>query len=169
MGPSRSRRLAAFAAFGIVVLCCGKLRAEHALPFSLPTVEGPRFVLAEELGRGPLVFEFWATWCKPCIKALPGLQTVAKEYAPRGVRVFTINIDGPRNESKIQLFMRRYRLELPVLLDKTNALMKQFQFVAPPATIVLAGNGRVVYKREGYKHGDEAKVRQVLERLLAGR
>ncbi len=168
MWPYSSGGPAALVAFGIVLLSCSKLQAERALPFSLPTVEGTQFVLEEELGRGPLVFDFWATWCKPCIKALPGLQAIAKEYAPRGVRVFTINIDGPRNQSKIQLFLRRYRLELPVLLDKTNALMKQFQFVAPPATMVLARNGEVAYKREGYKHGDEAKVRQVLNQLLTG-
>ena len=167
MSANRSCVRAAFVSFGMVILACGKLQAERALPFSLPKVDGSQFVLEEELGRGPLVFDFWATWCKPCIKALPGLQAIAKEYAPGGVKVFTINIDGPRNESKIQLFLRRYRLELPVLLDKTNALMKQFHFVAPPATMVIARNGEVVYKREGYKHGDEAKLRQVLNQLLA--
>jgi cytochrome c biogenesis protein CcmG/thiol:disulfide interchange protein DsbE len=169
MWPNSSGKRATIVGFGVVILTCATLRAERALPFSLPSVEGTRFVLEEELGKGPLVFDFWATWCKPCIKSLPGLQAIANEYARHRVKVFTINIDGPRNESKIRLFMRRYRLELPVLLDKTNALMKQFHFVAPPATLVITPNGEVVYRREGYKRGDEATLRRILDLLVGGR
>ena len=66
--------------------------------------------------RGKVVLvDFWATWCKPCIKGLPKVQEVAEQYASKGVQVFTINVDGPRNRPKVRPFMRRHKIELPVL------------------------------------------------------
>lgn len=151
---------------GIALFTGGSVRGENALHFTLPDLEGGTFSLEKELEKGPIVFDFWATWCKPCIKGLPKIQEIATEYEKRGVRVYTINIDGPRNLAKIRPFLKRHKLDLPVLLDKTNELMKQFHFVAPPATLVVAPTGEVLYKHQGYRSGDEKKLRQVLDEML---
>lgn len=151
---------------GLALLASHSLRAETALQFTLSDLDGGEFSLEKELQQGPIVFDFWATWCKPCIKGLPKIQQIATEYKERGVRVYTINIDGPRNLAKIRPFLKRYKLDLPVLLDKTNALMKQFHFVAPPATLVVGQKGEVVYKHQGYKSGDEMKLRHALDEML---
>jgi thiol-disulfide isomerase/thioredoxin len=152
----------------ILVLCwAGTARAEKALQLVLPDLEGKTFSLEEELQKGPVVFDFWATWCKPCIKALPKLQQIARDYGERGVQVFAVNIDGPRNLPKVRPFLQRHRLELPVLLDKTNEVMQQFHLTAMPATLVIAPDGEVVYKHQGYRPGDEEKLRQKLDELLA--
>ena len=60
--------------------------ADEALQFVLPDLDGRQFSLTEELGKGPLVIGFWATWCKPCVKELPQLQKIAADYEERGVR-----------------------------------------------------------------------------------
>jgi len=143
--------------------------AAQELQFVLPDLEGGSFSLQEELARGPVVLDFWATWCKPCIKSLPKLEEVARQYQERGVRVYTINVDGPRNLAKIRPFLQRHRVRLPVLLDKTNQVMKQFQLSAMPATLVLSAQEGVVYSHQGYRPGDEEKLRAALDALLAGK
>jgi thiol-disulfide isomerase/thioredoxin len=134
--------------------------------FVLPDLEGREVSLREELAQGPVVLDFWATWCKPCIQALPKLAELAAEFQDRGVRVYTVNIDGPRNLAKIRPFLQRHQVKLPVLLDRTNQVMKQFQLTAMPATLVLTAGDGVVYRHQGYQPGDEAKLRAALEALV---
>ena len=151
---------------GILLSWGGILRAEKALQFVLPDLDGGTFSLEEELEKGPLVLDFWATWCKPCIKALPKVQEIARDYEGRGVRVFTINIDGPRNLPKVRPFIQRHKLKLPVLIDKTNQVMKQFHVLAVPSTLIISSAGEVVYRHQGYRSGDEKKLREKLDELL---
>lgn len=152
---------------GIAVLFArGPAWAENALQVALPNLQGGIFSLEEELKKGPVVFDLWATWCKPCIKALPKMQEVADAYSEHGVGVFTINVDGPRNQAKIRPFIKRHKLRLPVLLDKTNEVAKQFHLVAIPSTLVIAQDGKVVYRHQGYRPGDEEKLKEVLDELL---
>ena len=144
----------------------GDLSADKRIRLVLPDLDGKIFSLEEELGKGPIVFDFWATWCKPCIKGLPKLQEIGDQYREKGVRVITINIDGPRNLSKIRPFLQRYGLKLPVLLDETNEVMKQFQLVAVPSTLIISAAGELVFKHQGYRPGDEKKLREKLDELL---
>ena len=153
-----------------MIAVCGLLTTsadgDSGLQFTLPTLDGDQFSLRETLPNGPVLLDFWATWCKPCLKSLPKLQELAGDFEGNGLQVFTVNIDGPRNEPKIRPFLKRHRLELPVLLDRTNQLMKRFQLIAPPATVLISTEGTIVHKHVGYKRGDENLLRQRIEQLL---
>ena len=104
-------------AFTVTLFFCGLAVAEKAPQLVLENIDGTTFSLDEARKKGPVVFDFWATWCNACIKGLPKIQALSKEYAEHGVQVLTINIDGPRNLPKVRPFMQRHKLELPVLLD----------------------------------------------------
>ncbi len=144
----------------------GQVLAAGGVQFVLPDLDGREVSLQEELAQGPVVLDFWATWCKPCIQSLPKIAEIAAEYQDRGVRVYTVNIDGPRNLVKIRPFLQRHRLQLPVLVDRTNQVMKQFQLVGLPATLVLSAQGGVVYRHQGYRPGDELKLKAALDALV---
>ena len=163
-GFVRSRRLVLAAAAGLFlpVAAGGASKSQ----FTLPTLDGKQFSLQEALKQGPVVLDFWATWCKPCIKSLPKLQEIAREYGERGVGVYAVNTDGPRNQPKVRPFLKRHRLELPVLLDHTRQVMKQFQFSVLPASLIISTEGAVVYRHVGYKPGDETGLRDKLVELL---
>lgn len=160
------RRLLALATLGLGLLLPAPAPAAPKAQFTLPAIDGEQFSLREALKEGPVVLDFWATWCKPCIKGLPKLQEIAQEYGERGVGVYTVNIDGPRNQPKVRPFLKRHRLELPVLLDHSRQVMKQFQIPAVPATMIISTEGEVVYKHFGYKPGDEIRLRARLKELL---
>ena len=157
------RKIALLAA---LVLLAGNARAEKAPQLLLENLDGTTFSLEEALKKGPVVFDFWATWCKPCIKGLPKIQALSREYSQRGVQVLTINVDGPRNLPKIRPFMQRHKIELPVLLDKNNEVLKLFHLVGVPATLIIAADGEVFYKHQGYRPGDEKKLKAKLDELL---
>ena len=153
-------------ALATCLLLVGSARAEKAPQLVLENLDGSTFSLVEALKKGPVVFDFWATWCKPCIKSLPKLQSLAEKYAKRDVQVLTINVDGPRNLPKVRPFMQRHKLKLPVLLDKTNEVLKQFHLAGVPATLIIAADGTVWYKHQGYRPGDELKLKAKLDELL---
>ncbi|HET9886648.1 MAG TPA: TlpA disulfide reductase family protein, partial [bacterium] len=52
-----------------------------AADFQGKNLEGKTVTLQSLLGKGPIVVDFWATWCKPCIKELPHLQRIYEKYS----------------------------------------------------------------------------------------
>ncbi|MFQ5601529.1 MAG: TlpA disulfide reductase family protein, partial [Candidatus Krumholzibacteriia bacterium] len=82
----------------------------------LEDVDGRRADLSSYLGTGPVVLDFWATWCKPCLAAFPELNELYEDLEPRGLQVVGINEDGPRNASKIKPFMKSHGYTFPVVL-----------------------------------------------------
>ena len=107
-----SARIAARVALSLAFWAGAPSIADEALQFVLPDIDGREFSLEKEVGTGPLVLDFWATWCKPCITELPVLQKISTDYEKRGVRVVTINIDGPHTQAKIRPFINRHRFGL---------------------------------------------------------
>lgn len=158
------RRMMAFILSLLIVTAVG---AEKAPQLILGRLDGSTFSLEKTLESGPVVFDFWATWCKPCIKGLPKMQEVAKQYASKGVQFFTINVDGPRNRPKVRPFMKRHEIELPVLLDNTNEVLQLFHLAGVPATLIIAADGTVFYRHEGYRPGDTEKMIEKIDELLA--
>lgn len=140
--------------------------SEKAPDIVLPRLDGGRFNADVARTSGPLVLDFWATWCKPCIKSLAQMQKLSKHYAERGVQVYIVNIDGPRNRAKIRPFLKKHRIDLPVLLDDNNELMGRLHFIGPPSTVFIDTAGRVAYSHQGYRPGDEKHWYAALDSLL---
>ena len=153
-----------------ILLCTlllhGSAAAESSHQITLPSLDGSDFSLAEETKAGELLlFDFWATWCRPCIKSMPEVQKIATEFEGRGLKVFTVNVDSPRNRAKIRPFMKRYQLDMPVLLDDTYALMRQLHFTGVPATAILSDT-EVLYRGMGYGAGSGQMLRRKIDELL---
>lgn len=100
------------------------------------------------------VLNFWATWCKPCVKELPAFEQLNKEYASKQVKVILVSLDFPENvESHVVPFMEKKNLESTVvLLDDDNAnrwitLVDEKWSGAIPATLIIDKNGRRFYEQ----------------------
>ena len=135
----------------------------------LPDLDGNNVSLGSYLGEGPLVLDFWATWCKPCLLAMPELQALYTELAPRGLRVVGINEDGPRNAAKVRPFLQTNGYTFPVLLDLNREVQRRLQAIALPTTLVFDQNGVLLHSSFGYRPGETAKLRTLLEPHLAPR
>ncbi len=71
----------------------------------------------------PVIFNFWATFCKPCIEELPYFQEIVKKYQKDGVKLVLVSLDLPESyPKKISLFAARMKLTAPIrFLDETDA------------------------------------------------
>ncbi len=86
--------LAALGGAGVAVWKLGPTGAPAMLPWDLrfPSPGGPELVLAELRGR-PLLINFWATWCAPCVIEMPMLDRFERSQPPHGFRVVGLAVD----------------------------------------------------------------------------
>ena len=106
---------------------------EKAPDFKLPDLKGRQVALSDMLKKGPVIIDFWATWCKPCIKSLPKLQKIYEKYQSQGLTIVGINEDGPRNRSKINPFIKSKKITFPILIDDNSDIMRKYRIAGLPA------------------------------------
>ncbi len=117
-------------------------------------------------GEKLTVVDFWATWCKPCISSIPKLNSIYKEYAEKGIQIIGVNVDGPRNSSKVKPFAKSLDIQYPVVLDTDQDLVNEFNITVFPTLIVINDKGKKVFTHEGYNAGDEKIITSELDDLL---
>ena len=138
----------------------------HAPPFRIESLEHDRLDLARLLLRGPVLLDFWATWCKPCVAALPELESLQRRYRARGLTVVGISIDGPRNFARVRPFIARLGLTFPVALDEDGSLQQAYQVRAAPTSFLIDRGGEIVQTRVGYERGAVESLERAIKALL---
>ncbi len=134
--------------------------------FKVRSVTGQILDLAELRARGPVLLDFWATWCKPCLAALPELDALHRRFSPRGLTVIGISVDGPRNFPKVRPFAQRYGLGFPIVLDEDGSLQARYQARAIPTSVLISAEGRMVHVRQGWRPGETRDLEAAIKALL---
>jgi len=73
--------------------------------------------------EGPLIVNFWATFCKPCMEEIPHFQELATKYEQQGLEIIFVSLDmKDAYPAKINSFIRKLKMNSPsAWLDETNA------------------------------------------------
>ena len=159
----------------VALAACGQ---EAAVELPAPRVVGLEAVQARlDAARGkPLLLNFWATWCGPCIAELPELVAVAQEFRDEELQLLTISYDfmvpGPADGEAALALVRKHLaksgLELEVLVydeddyDGINALL---DLPGPiPVTIAFDALGNEVARVEDQT--DAEGFRELVRRAL---
>ena len=138
----------------------------QAPDFSLPTPEGKQIRLSVLQKRGPVLIDFWATWCKPCIKAMPKLVEIHERYKDRGLTVLGINEDGPRSRTKVKPFIRARKITIPVVIDSDGRVMRRFQVTSLPSTLLVAPDGEILLRLSGFRPSQHKDLLNAIEAAL---
>ena len=144
----------------------GEESAKKAPGFSLKDLNKREVVLDSLLGKGPIVIDFWATWCKPCLVELDHIKDIYRELKEKGLTVVAINEDDPRNVSKVKPLTASHRWEFHILLDPNKRVKRLYQVVAYPTTFILDSEGNIRNKHIGYTQGSEIELKKEIEELL---
>lgn len=123
--------------------------------------------LQELKGEKLTVVDFWATWCKPCVAAIPKLNHISNEFKEKGVVFIGVNVDGPRNQAKVKPFVRTLNIRYTVVLDPNQDLVNELNVSAFPTLLVFDAKGKEVFVHEGFTIGDEKIIQAELEKLLS--
>ncbi len=134
--------------------------------FRLKNIDNRTTSYNEVKGETLTIIDFWATWCKPCLKSIPKLVKLSDEFKSKGVNFVGISIDGPRNLAKVRPFARSLGVEYPVLLDTNSEVMGRLGVQAVPSLLIINSENEIVYFHEGYKAGEEIAIREEILKLL---
>jgi len=161
---------------GVALLCAAVLAltgttmsygADAKAPeFTLPNLDGEDVTLSELLKDGPVIVDFWATWCKPCIKAFPDLQEIFDKYEDCGLTVLAISIDGPRSTSKVGALIASKGNTFEVLLDPSQAVARKFHVTSVPRTVLVRQDGTVAWAVTGYRPTNHEELDAAVATLI---
>ena len=93
--------------------------------FKTKDLKNKTVTYSEVKGQKITVIDFWATWCKPCVRSIPKLVKIYEKFKDQGVQFIGINVDGNRNLPKVKPMVRSLKIKYPVLLDLNNQIMKK--------------------------------------------
>jgi thiol-disulfide isomerase/thioredoxin len=128
---------------------------------------GESYSIASDRGSVVLL-DVWATWCEPCRDSLPLYEQLAKEYGPRGLKVYALNVD--EDARAIPAFVAETKVALPILMDANAAVAERTLKVRMmPSTFLVDRRGVVRFVHEGFTEAFLQKYQTEIEQLLAER
>ncbi len=150
----------------LLVLTCAA--AEAQLPsVTLKTIDGKTINTADLAKDGkPVIIDFFATWCKPCIRELSAIADVYEDWqAETGVTLIAVSIDQAQNVKKVKPLVDNHAWPYEVLLDPNSDFKRALGAQMVPFTLIVDGKGVIVYKHNGYIDGDEDELIEKVREL----
>jgi peroxiredoxin len=114
-------------------------RREQA-DFTLSELNGKTWTLKEQRGK-VVVLNFWATWCPPCRKEMPDLESLYRQFKDQGLVILAISDE---DSGKVKPFIAQEKVTYPILLDPGRKVNELFQIEGIPKTFVYDRNGKLV-------------------------
>jgi len=135
---------------------------QHIDDFSLESIDNELVSLEDIKGEHLTIIDFWATWCKPCTKAMPKLNDLYNKYEKQGVSMIGISCDGPRSISKVGMVSNSLEIDYHILKDIDCEVMNNYDFQAFPTLIILDSDNEIVWVHEGFVKGDEELIEEAI-------
>ena len=144
-----------------------KVEIENKLPkMSLKMLNGKSTNVYSFLEDGPILINFWATWCAPCIKEMKYLDKYNKKYAESGFQIVSINTDTPRSLSKVKSFVKSRGYSFEVLTDPKSEFIRKVGGKVLPYLLLVNTDGTIFKRHMGYNPGDEITLEKEIGELI---
>lgn len=145
----------------------------HAEPKPASTAE---FQLADGAGTGTLadyrgkviLLNFWATWCAPCRKEMPGLQALQTEYGGDRFQVVTLATGRNSPQGIIKFFDEIGVTDLPRHQDPKQAVAREMAVLGLPVSVILDAEGREIARLVGDADWSSDSARAIIRALTGG-
>ncbi len=143
-----------------------ELAGRRAPNFVLENLDGDYVELNQEIGEGPVLLSFWATWCKPCIEELTEFKKLYRDYKDKGFKLLAISTDDERTVAKVKPYVKSKNYDFPVLYDTSGDVARIYYARAVPFTVLIDKQGAIVYSHMGYMRGDEQVIKNKVKEML---
>ncbi len=136
---------------------------KEAPAFSLKNLEGKQVTLNDYSGR-PLLLFFWASWCPACKEDLPLLEKFFEKNRGQ-FEILTVAIDGEK-EKRIKSLVKDLQTNLPVLLDKKEAVARTYGVRMIPTAFFINGQGGILGMIVGQRDWCSSEAHWAIQELL---
>ena len=150
-----------------VLLFGRESRSGRAIPdLKIKLLNGKQTSIHDLLKDGPLLIDFWATWCKPCKKVMKHLDRYHQAYGNHGFKVLMINQDTPRSLGKVKSYIRSQKHTFYVGLDPNQETAKKLNGQIMPTLILVDRDGTIQWRHQGYVPGEEVEIERQIRIAL---
>jgi thiol-disulfide isomerase/thioredoxin len=133
---------------------------DHDWAFTVVDYEGNPLELGELRGK-PILINFWATWCPPCIAELPSIQKLYDKYQSQVNFIFISN----ESPEEVMRFMKKKNYSFP-LYALSGPVPETFESSTIPATYLVSAGGRLILRKTGAAKWDSKKMFRLMDRLI---
>lgn len=130
--------------------------------------------LLKREAAGPLLVNFWATWCDPCRDEFPDLVKIDEQYRSKGLDFIAISLDDFADiKTQVPKFLQEMHASMPVYLLNVPDPEPAINLVDPrwggalPATFLYNAQGQIVYERLG--RINDSDLRAAIEKLVGSK
>lgn len=128
---------------------------------AVETLDGKPADLAAVAARGPVLMEFWATWCPNCKALEPQMKQLAARYAGR-LRLVGVAVSVNQSPDRVRAYAAKYQLPLELYYDRAGKATAAYDVPATSYVVILDRAGKVVYTGQGSEQNLDAAARQAL-------
>jgi peroxiredoxin len=119
------------------------------LNFTVKDLNGKQVALSAFKGN-VILLDFWATWCPPCKKEIPGFVNLYNTYKSRGFVVLGVSVDD--EVSDVKKFAKQFKMNYPVLIGHDREDLRNAYAPMPgfPTTFVIGRDGKICFQHTGF-------------------
>lgn len=132
--------------------------------FSLQDLSGNTIQLRDYHGQVVLL-NFWATWCGPCRKEMPGMERLWQKFREQGFVILAVSADKG-SAKRVKKFVQKYNLSYPVLLDSDADTQKLYDVIGLPMSYIIGRDGKISGRIIGTKHWDSPAAYSFMQNEL---
>ena len=139
--------------------------------FNVATLDSvPKTKTLDDYKGQVLLINIWATWCAPCRVEMPSIESLHRDYAPKGLKIIAISVDDPGTDAQIRSFVKQYGITFEVLHDtggQEGKVSRDYQTSGYPETMIIGRDGIIRKKLLGAHNWNSPENRALIDRLLA--
>ena len=149
------------------ILSAENMELSSTIPdLKIKLLDGSTTTIHTLVEEGPLMIDFWATWCVPCKKVMKYLDQYQQDYNEQGFKVLMINQDTPRSLAKVKSYVRAQDYQFFVGLDPNKTIAKKLNGMVMPTLILVDKGGKVKWRHQGFIPGEEVEINTQIKLLL---
>lgn len=119
----------------------------------------------DEYSGKVVVVDFWASWCVPCRRSFPWLNSMHDTYADQGLVIVGVNLDN--EEDAARKFLEEYPPKFKIAFDSNKEMAREFDVIAMPSSFVIGRDGAIVATHHGFKVKRQDEYEAVIRKALA--
>jgi thiol-disulfide isomerase/thioredoxin len=112
------------------------------------SIAAPEFDLRDFRGK-VVVLDFWASWCVPCRRSFPWMNSMQEKYADDGLVIIGVNLDA--QDADAQAFLAETPADFLIISDPEGTLAREHDVIAMPTSYIFDRDGNLVTRHLGFK------------------
>ncbi len=133
--------------------------------FKVKDLKDNEIELDSLLQKGPVILDFWATWCIYCDEVLDILKEIKGEYEDK-ITIVALSWDTQKTISKIEPLVKSRGWDFIIAIDDGKKIGRSYGVLFLPTTFIITKEKGIVYKKVGYNPKEKEEIEKVFEKIF---